>query len=805
MRLMNSMRSTLVLVLSLLVAPLLRAAGTPLEPMTPLVPWNDYGPMATAFAGGRFLTVWGSPYLLGALSDGAGNRISPEPFPIIQGSWVQTFAVAGVGDHFALLWRDTRGQVQFAEIDRDGKVTRRLALALPWLEPGLAWNGTHFLVFGRGVETNAMESVLLDRDGRILTNPVPLGNPAAVQHVLVRRDGTFVLLVASPTSLRAVEVTRQGTLGKDLTIEQTIEVPENFYIAGSAAALESSDGRLLVAFVRYPFASLKTAIVATSGAVSEPLEIPAGDSPNISNLHIADQDGPVIYFVRTTTLVASLVKRDLEAVRVGADGHAVNQAPIVISPTPFLASYATNGRLTLAAGGGFSYALTRPEPVSPQPLNLSPTVQPVVRAGANGIGILAAWEDRTNNGVSVHLASVDRAGRRTSPITVLSGKLAGRIASGPTDHLVLRDDYPRASNITADSIDDRLQPPPPFVTATRVDREGRVLERISLGDYPFEADAVWTGAGYLIAVSSAGRLSVQYGAGTPREITLPLVSDRHQRSIHHLQIAFDGKVALLTWLDWVTEICCWNPSTSIAMMRLTAPGEPIDAAPLTFKTDVIEPHILAGGDGEFLLISPTDSTLRVVRSQTAGLTSTAHPYDLGSYRITNVTWTGNDFIAAIAGPRRYAGAARIDRSGRITEQRAVRAGDWTSAVDVASNGTSEIIVASVANDFAPYRAVALTPSELGVIPPPPPPVSYEVTPLSAEWLRISWKPVPGADGYEIEAVRDGQIYPYSWSAGPEETSFEIRWVGSYRWRVRAVTLGGYSVDGSSGRNRTVRR
>ena len=443
------------------------------------------------------------------------------------------------------------------------------------------------------------------------------------------------------------------------------------------------------------------------------------------------------------------------------------------------------------------------KPLEPERPHLAPSRHPDVWISGNALGFLALWNEVSGSGTQVRLASVDASGARTSPITTYDGFLpsgtsavtGGAVASGATDHLFFR----LTANLTTHG-----------VIATRVDREGRLIEEFPVGPGPTEATAVWTGADYLIATAYFDKLVVRHGANVMREIPLRPAPDGYRRTVSSARIGFDGNVALLTWLDTVSLNCaflgCSSSESSTAMIRLSPTGSPLDSDPVTFQWRFPVSSLVAGENGSFLLATPSDQTLRIVRVENGSLTIQERSFDLRFYTISELAWNGREFVAAISAAGRYVGIARFDRNGRLIEHRAARDGRGASSVHVAASNGAEVVVAAVGDNLMSTRATAFSAADFEPLPSPPASVSrVDIATLPSGSVRATWPAAQNADGYAVEPRKDGRLVEVL-QVGADVTMVERPWPHDVHVRVRAFNAGGYAVEEETRpRPRLVRR
>lgn len=784
------------------------ATARELEPRVPVPTAERTRSSATAFAADRFLTVWEQqtawrPHLFGALSDAQGRRINERAFVVVPDTGAEALTLTSLGDRFALIWRDLTGQSWLAEVDRDGTLVSRIVLerSAGWLTG--AWNGRHFLAIGGTPGTFGQEAALVDRSGTVFRSGIPLGDPTSTLEVVVRSDGSFMLFRGFFSDLTAVRISKDGAIGPVMLVERAGGTTSTAYYGVSPAAIELPGGDVLVAFVGSQYGRaplLRTAIISADGVVSTPVTLPVTGYTEIgATMLVRDRGGLSLYFRGTRERVTGAEPWELAGLRLDEQGMARDAQPTVIDrgfPSASTFTYGSSGEITLAVTHRFnpphgpiaSYALPEPRAVQPETLSLTASRQEQILAGANAAGYVAVWNDFVGQGTTVKAAAVEASGVLTSTPSVHPGHLVShRLASGPSDHLFLR------------GTSDRL-------IASRIGNDGRLLGDAVIGPPVATGDAVWTGAGYLIVTTAGSRIFTAFVAGdgpvTSREVALPAVPEGYGRSAPRVTVGFDGRTALLIWSETISRLCafpgyCETGETTMMALRLTSTGEPMDPSPVVIKPVRGFNGLLVASDGEFLFYTGDDRSVRILRSDAAGLhVGPPNPVPQDYYILEDITWDGTRFTAALRAMTEYLSVGHFDRQGNFTWQpRAVRThGTNIQSVRVAARGDQFLIGAAVAEAAVPFRAHVFNEGDLAPLPPPPPPTA--VTSVAAApngGAVVSWVRVPGADGYTVEAFTNGRFGIIGFG-GEHETSKYTGWPMNHQFRVRAFNAGGFSVD-----------
>ncbi|MEA2464269.1 MAG: hypothetical protein QOJ98_2016, partial [Acidobacteriota bacterium] len=245
------MRNLLLLLFSLTTLSA-GAAGRELAPRTIAPTPYAKAEAHTAFAGGRFLTVWREDMgylgkqIMGAFSDANGRRISPRSFPLalpeLRDSWAMQ--LVAMGDSFALFRGGPELGAVMAEIDREGNVTAVRTVDLPHRTPArFAWNGEHLLALQLPSYSYA-EAALLDRDGKIVRAGIPLPQ-AATQFDVVVMGRDFAVVTNGPPGLFLQLISENG-VGRRRTIADWYGTSEGPYRPQEAVVTLTPSGRLLI-------------------------------------------------------------------------------------------------------------------------------------------------------------------------------------------------------------------------------------------------------------------------------------------------------------------------------------------------------------------------------------------------------------------------------------------------------------------------------------------------------------------------------------------------------------------------------
>src|SRR5947209_3937593 len=115
----------------------LSVAASELEPKTIGPTAGNVSFVSTAYAGGKFLTVWRQLFMpsvgiWGAFSDSNGKPLAPS-FAIVPSTNAQYLNLFPRGDGFVLVWNDANRSSQLCQIDSNGRATGQTTIGPPGL------------------------------------------------------------------------------------------------------------------------------------------------------------------------------------------------------------------------------------------------------------------------------------------------------------------------------------------------------------------------------------------------------------------------------------------------------------------------------------------------------------------------------------------------------------------------------------------------------------------------------------------------------------------------------------------------
>jgi hypothetical protein len=820
-------RSFFALALFLASLPL-AAAGRPIAPRElGQTPFHATEPQ-TAYAGGRFLTVWYEAMgflgtqLFGAFSDANGVRISPRAFHLDVPP-AATFTLAGAGDSFALFW-PVPGGARMADVDLQGRITGVRTIALPeYVVARFAWNGTHFmtaLVTAGDLDT---QLAVLDRGGRLIVPPVTILEDAHATDVAAA-GGRFVAVWSALDAVYAHQVTPEG-LGARITVKQNGPSASGMR-PHSVLARTMANGDVLVIWGTGDFetAELRSTVVRRDGTVGADSRL-ARNTYRLTPLELLRSgDG---YLLAYTSGPAGNDPGALWTLRLDAAGKAGAEPvrvtegvtsfglpiPAAASSAAILVAYQNNMALLPAISAvaiGADGAAR-----SPQLLSVRETRQAQPVLGAGGGSVLAAWTEVGGGEGDVRAAPVSADGQPGPAAEVASKSVVAReMAWNGVHHLVV---HVQGKN----------------VVATRVTADGRIIDDTPLllaryADFiRLEPAVVWAGTRWIVVWAETDRLqSVTVSSDGTRspvrtlDVHLPL-AEGWIRRVSQPALAWDGDDVLLAWSEQVSEPCwhlCFNPAAHTFATRLTRTGAEHDLRPVDLDVSDAPSLSVASSGTEFLVVAGQHA--RVVESGAELRVATRR--DLFDWRVmSDVTWDGTTYAVALRyfGWARtwYLGLLRLDRAGNDA---AVRRGTVTLtpndeaapsiAAPVAGDALIGVHEGTVADGVS---AVTYRERDLAPLPPPPgAPRNVQFRTAAGGTLDVSWDaPADGdPDGYVIEQFIAGMWRLMLRVPGNVRQANVSRYHDSpsVHVRIRAFGLGGPSApaDQQSGqpRRRSVR-
>lgn len=705
------------------------AAGRELAPRPAgVTPYAANVPQ-TAFAAGRFLTIWSEEMgTLGRPTRGAFGTGMPFPIPAA-GTLVAT------GDSWALFGFET-----LTDLDANGEVVRRRAIDLPHsITRAVAWNGTYFFVALRSFPDtpenyDRTEGFLLDRDGNVVRRGIVFDQKAH-GFVVAAMEGGFALFTQSTGATRAYRITNDGE-----TTERVLDSGRS-----DVAATRAPDGSAFVVWTSGVL--LKTAVLTAHGELVDLRTLAITDPRVARPLHLMPTGNDYVLLYETTPVHQRV---PLATIELYANGSSSAGRVLPQAGHPRGVSAASNGETMFVSYVADGFRIHRVlvdangEGGAPEVVSVARERHTAPVLAAAGGRLLATWSAVTGTTETLMTRAVDGAPLQRTPQTLLAAR---DVAWNGAEALTL-------------TFDGKA------LLATRIDASGtpigsqRVMAETSWNTRWNEQMAVvWAGDRWLViagwqpvmvrTVSAAGVVSV------PRALPFPHKPLRNwSASIPSLAATFDGTHVVLAWVEEHVELTqpqhVPHRTVTTYVARVTRDGALVDAAPLALPA--AERVSIASDGPEVVLLA--DTTAYAIDTGAMRVSSSRRVFDWPA--TSDLAWDGVDYVAALryAGLQWYAGIVRFDRALRpVGAMRAIATGtpDEVASPSVAALARTAFVAVhegDVANGVAAklYRE-----DELPRAPAPP------AAPRNVQSRRI-----PGTSRYEVtwEPSAEGEVESY---------------------------------------------
>lgn len=402
------------------------AAATELEPKFLGPTAGNVSYVSSAYAGGKFLTVWRQLFMpstgiWGAFSDASGKPLGPS-FAIVPSTNALHLNLFPRGDGFVLVWDDANRSSQLCQIDRNGGVTGQTVIGPSGLTRAYA-------TADRIVFTRYNGSTIVDFDGR------PIGEVSANAFIAAGRSSFF----DAPALESDSTLTRYSADGQ--VLQQWVVGRDSWFIT---AARELDSGSILIVRANN-YHSVETRILAPDGTVSAPKAITT-TLPAIQRGRIQQSGAHLWLFLEGAGNDGAT---GVEATELDDAGAPAAPATMVIQ-----APAGSSELVEFAEGAGLVFAATSPTtanrqvqtfafrslaPVAPEIISTTASIQAEAQIASNGTGFLSVWKDTDGTrGSRWHWAAVDAAGRRIGPVFEGDGEVAYKsLVSNGLDYLVL--------------------------------------------------------------------------------------------------------------------------------------------------------------------------------------------------------------------------------------------------------------------------------------------------------------------------------------------------------------------------------
>jgi hypothetical protein len=678
------------------------AAATELEPKVLGPTAGNVSFVSSAYAGGKFLTVWRQLFMpttgiWGAFSDASGKPLGPS-FPIVPLTNAQYLNLFARGDGFVLVWDDANRSSQLCQIDGSGKVTAQTTIGPSGLTRAYA-------TADRIVFTRSSGSTIVDFDGRPIRELSQLSFAAAGRNSFLAVTGTSDLRLARYSD--DGQVLQQWVLMTDAC--KTL-----FGCWFVAAVRELDSGSILVVLANSD-RRIETLSLAQDGTVSAPVAITT-TLPELWRARI-QQSGAHLWLILAGGRGGGATH--VEATELDGAGAPSSPVTTVVDTLAGLSE-----TLVFAEGGGLLFAASSPTtadrqvqtfafrslaPVAPEVVSTTASIQAEAQIASNGTGFLSVWKDTNGTrGARWHWAAVNAAGQRIGPIFEGEGDVIRKsLLSNGLDYLVLL----RSSLSSNDLI------------ARRLAADGTLL-----GDTPIPGAAVRVGVVAAAAVATSnGYIIVWTGNDTtlhsavltsngvpgPVQTIAPSVPSLPGRIGYWVSpvLAWDGSAILLT-AAYAQDTFSVGPTPSDSIltpyaMLLTSNGVLLAGSETPLDPKFLYPSGAASSGAEFLVAG---SEIALIHRDGTQLRVT---YPIRTFLTGDVVWNGSTYVVA----RWSQGMATLTLVARDGSIGATTFRYGPEDVDVSADAAGRVVLTGVESDGrGPRRAVAYAASELQPLP-----------------------------------------------------------------------------------------
>jgi hypothetical protein len=554
------MRKPLLLSFAVLLSISLTAGATTFGPEVPVAPpsySSAYGGQLTesvASDGESFVALWSESVhyaRLGLYSSviDANGVVHPASSNLLRSGLIRGASIVWTGDHYLATWGDNAiGAVVAAPIGRDGRISGeiRIVAANTVLAASntLAWNGRHAFVAYQ--DNGGVAAAVLDADGRLL-HTVSLAAAGGSVYSVAAAGSTFAIVTAETRFVQALSPIPQPTVPKTNVYFQRFDE--------GGAAIDAQpitlDSDLPVTLPR----------VAMGGNASQfGVAYLATDGGSIQRIRIDAATGAI------ERLAVTVLTPELDGVFWSGDDF--------VAYASFLHSLETLPFTSLAGHN-----------MSVSPSSISRAV-----IGRGGNSSLAIWIDNRNADFTYHVfgALLDR-----DATAVTKGDLAVSLSGLPQMQPVLAASPNGALLVW---IQEHSGGVPTDVFAKRLDAAGHPLDAAPIAVTSVSGSAVsasWLGNVYLVAWT-------QYDGPNAR-----VVGKRISASgvvLDSTPVVFATGAAPVFASNGTTSLIAFVGDNKIEMVRLNADGVALDSQPVTIASRPGYNLAAAGNDSELLVL-----------------------------------------------------------------------------------------------------------------------------------------------------------------------------------------------------------
>jgi hypothetical protein len=575
----------------------------------------------------------------------ANGNVQPAASNRLISGYVGGASIVWTGDHYLATWTNVDAKtVVAAPLSRDGRISGAIqTIASTFYSPlptlgGLAWDGRYaFTVFQDSENAGA---AILDANG-VVVRKIALPTHGVMTASVAAAGQTFAIVwtedFQSTTTIKFQRYAENGSLLDDEPITLAQGLPVDFTRAGIAG----NGSQFGVAYTPAVDNTLHRLRIDASTGAMETLPV-ISFTRQLSGVYWSGDDF-VAYAADINTIDTERFSFDaLRVLHVSPIGVA--DATLVPGPTGSIAVW------TDLRGGNYTHhvygSLLDKEATAiekgdfPVSLSVLPQTRPAL--ATSGSGALLAWNRLYDSAVSdIVVQRLDSAGR---PIDATPTVLATHVQTIAPTTVWLGNAY--------------------LVVWIEFNPGNRILgKRVSANGAVLDANPIVFGDGYRAVLTSNGTLSVLAFARSEGLALLRLNADGTAMDSKPITITSQTGDALAAGSNGNEFVIAWaeydgSPSgplpglRDIYAVRLTANGQPIDAAPIVIATsarDERDPAIAS--DGRDFLIAYSDDKIATKRLLANGALAGSTAEDEGVIVDDNgvtpaIAWMGGQYVIA---------------------------------------------------------------------------------------------------------------------------------------------------------------
>ncbi len=675
----------------------LSTAASELEPETIGPTAGNVSFVSTAYAGGKFLTVWRQLFMptvgiWGAFSDAAGKPLGPS-FPIVSLTNAQNLNLFPRGDGFVLVWDDANRSSQLIQIDSTGRTSGLTTIGPPGL--------THaYATIDRIVTATLFHgTTIIDFDGRLIRDvSQPVFGAAGAGR-------SSFLGITGASDLKLIRYSSDGQSLQQWTL--MAEACKQLFGCWFVVTVRELDSGSILVVLANSDRRIQTVIAAPDGTVSAPVAIPM----TLLDLWRAslEESGSHLWLFLAGAKGGGATR--VEATELDQSGTPIGPLTTVVDTLA-----GGTELLAFAEGPGMVFAATSPTtadrqvqtfafrslaPVAPEVISTTASIQANTQIASNGAGFLAVWNDTNGTrGSRLHWAAVDALGHRTGAIFEGGGTVVRKsLVTDGLDYLVLL----------------RSPPPSSDVIARRLAADGTLLGDTRIPDASVQAAA---------AVATANGYIIVWVGGNGSMHSMVLTSNGVAGPVQNLAPPVPSLPARIGY--WTSPVLAWDGSAILLAAEYAQ--DTISVAPASADTILTPYAMLLTSDGVLLSgsetpLDPAFLTLSAAASSGSDFLLAGSAIVIGHREGTrlrfsdplrtslnaDVVWNGSAYVVA----RVVQGTAMVTLVARDGSILATTFRRGPEDLDVSVDATGRVVIAGVESDGSgPLRAISYAASEL---------------------------------------------------------------------------------------------